>query len=491
MASRDRRRTRTSVALLALAATALSVTVAGGPANAEPDGPTMLDPKLAVRTAVTGLVSPTGLAFLGDDDMFVIEKTTGRVQRVVDGVVAGTPLDLAVNSASERGLLGIALHPRFPANPGVYLYWTESTTGADSTVVAETPLLGNRVDRFVWNGSTLTYDRNLIRIRATQEDAGQPARGNHNGGVLSFGRDRKLYVFTGDLGRRGRLQNLTCGPTAACPGPTVPDDQFGGPAPDKAHLSGVVLRLNDDGSTPVSNPFFRAGAAMGGEVGATVQKIFSYGHRNGFGMAVDPDTGNVWMQENGDDSFSELNRLEPGMNGGWIQIAGPVRRIDQFKEIETTFGGQNLQQLRWPPTNIADSPSTALRRLFMLPGAHYSDPEFSWKWEVAPGGLGFLDSRRLGRQYEGDLFMGAATGALNGGYLFRFDLTGNGRQIAVSDPRLRDRVADNLAKHDITESESLLVGRDFGAVTDIETDPDGNLAVLSLSNGAVYTIHRR
>ncbi|TYB97745.1 PQQ-dependent sugar dehydrogenase [Micromonospora sp. WP24] len=486
-----RRRTRRSVALLALAATGLSVTVTGGPANAEPGGPTMLDPKLAVRTAVTGLVSPTGMAFLGDDDMFVIEKTTGRVQRVVDGVVAGTPLDLAVNAASERGLLGIALHPRFPANPGVYLYWTESTTGADSNVVTETPQLGNRVDRFVWNGSTLTFDRNLIRIRAVQEDAGQPARGNHNGGVLSFGRDRKLYVFTGDLGRRGRLQNLTCGPTATCPGPTVPDDQFGGPAPDRAHLSGVVLRLNDDGSTPISNPFFRAGAKMGGEVGATVQKIFSYGHRNGFGMAVDPDTGNVWMQENGDDSFSELNRLEPGMNGGWIQIAGPVGRVDQFKEIETTFGGQNLQQLRWPPTNIADSPWTALRRLFMLPGAHYSDPEFSWKWEVAPGGLGFLDSRRLGPQYEGDLFMGAATGALNGGYLFRFNLTGNGRQVAVSDPRLKDRVADNLAKHEITESESLLVGRDFGAVTDIETDPDGNLAVLSLTNGTVYTIHRR
>ncbi|WP_175649145.1 PQQ-dependent sugar dehydrogenase [Micromonospora avicenniae] len=491
VAPRARRRTRATIAMLALAATALAMTVAGTPASAEPGGPTMLDPKLAVRTAASGLVSPTGLAFLGDDDMFVIEKTTGRVQRVVDGALAGTPLDLAVNFGSERGLLGIALHPRFPANPGVYLYWTESTTGADTNVLSETPLLGNRVDRFVWNGSTLTFDRNLIRIRAVQEDAGQPARGNHNGGVITFGRDRKLYVFTGDLGRRGQLQNLTCGPTADCPGARVPDDQFGGPEPDGAHLSGVVLRLNDDGSTPITNPFFRAGAAMGGEAGATVQKIFSYGHRNGFGMTVDPDTGNVWMQENGDDSFSELNRLEPGMNGGWIQIAGPVARVGQFKEIETTFGGQNLQQLRWPPSNIADSPQQALRRLFMLPGAHYSDPEFSWKWEVAPGGMGFLDSRRLGPQFEGDLFMGAATGALDGGYLFRFNLTGNGRQIAVDDPRLKDRVADNVAKHDITESESLLVGRDFGAVTDIETDPDGNLAVLSLTDGKVYTVHRR
>ncbi|MFU8854656.1 PQQ-dependent sugar dehydrogenase [Micromonospora sp. SL1-18] len=467
------------------------MTAVGAPANAEPAGPTMLDRKLAVRTAATELVSPTGLAFIGDDDMLVLEKTTGRVQHVVNGTIASTPLDLAVNSGSERGLLGIALHPDFPTNPGVYLYWTESTTGRDTTVLSETPLLGNRIDRFVWNGSTLTFDRNLIRIRARQEDAGQPARANHNGGKISFGRDGRLYTFTGDLGRRGQLQNLTCGPTAACPGPTVPDDQFGGPAPDDAHLSGVVLRLNDDGTTPTDNPFFGPGAAMGGEVGATVQKIFSYGHRNGFGMAVDPATGNVWIQENGDDSFSEINRLEPGMNGGWVQIAGPVQRIAQFKEIETTFGGQNLQQLRWPPSNIADSPQEALGRLFMLPGAHYSDPEFSWRWEVAPGGMGFLNSRALGPEFQGDLFMGAATATLNGGYLFHFNLTGNRRKIAVDDPRLEDRVADNLAKHEITESESLLIGRDFGVVTDIETSPDGNLSVLSLTNGAVYTIYRR
>src|SRR5918994_1736585 len=85
-------------------------------------------------------------------------------------------------------------------------------------------------------------------------------------------------------------------------------------------------------------------------------------------MAVNPATGDVWLQENGDDSFSEINRIEPGLNGGWVQIAGPVARIAQFKEIETTFGGQNLRQLRWPPTNIADTPDEALSRLFMLSG---------------------------------------------------------------------------------------------------------------------------
>jgi glucose/arabinose dehydrogenase len=357
------------------------------------------------------------------------------------------------------------------------------------------------VDRFVWDGQNLTFASNLIKLRSFQNDGAptppgqgdeeQPPRGNHDGGVITFGQDGKLYIFIGDAGRRGQMQNLPCGPVATCNGTEVPDDQFGGPEPDDAHLTGVVLRLNPDGTAPEDNPFFGAGAEIGGEVGENVQKVFSYGHRNSFGMAVDPASGNLWLQENGDDSFSELNRLIPGMNGGWIQIAGPVDRVAQFKEIETTFGAQALQQDRWPPTNIANTPEEALARLFMLPGAAYDDPEFSWKWEVAPGGMGFVSGRGLGPQFENDLFMGAATPALEGGYLFHFDLTGNRRNIGVDDPRLQDRVADNLAKHEITESESLLIGRNFGVVTDIETGPNGNLFVVSLSQGTIYEIFRR
>jgi glucose/arabinose dehydrogenase len=127
----------------------------------------------------------------------------------------------------------------------------------------------------------------------------------------------------------------------------------------------------------------------------------------------------------------------------------------------------------------------------MLPGAKYSDPAFSWKWEVAPGGIGFVNSNALGPQFQNDLFMGAATPILDGGYLFHFNLTGNRNKIAVDDPRLNDRVADNLAKHEITESESLLIGRDFGVTTDIETGPNGNLYVVSLTQGTVYEIFRK
>jgi hypothetical protein len=104
--------------------------------------------------------------------------------------------------------------------------------------------------------------------------------------------------------------------------------------------------------------------------------------------------------------------------------------------------------------------------------------------------MGFVNGRALGPQFQGDLFMGAATPILQGGYLFHFNLTGNRRNIAVDDPRLEDRVADNTAKHEITESESLLIGRNFGVITDIETGPNGNLFVVSLSNGAIYEIYR-
>jgi glucose/arabinose dehydrogenase len=497
---------RTALSLSVAAALAVALApIPSRNAGAQASGPTILHPRLELRTVVSGLVTPTSIAFLGQDDLLVLEKDTGKVVRVTDGAVTTTVLDLAVNFGSERGLLGIALHPDFPDANFVYLYWTESTTGADTDVLSETPFLGNRVDRFAWDGSALTFDRNLLRIRAIQEDGaseppdqgdeGQPERGNHDAGVIAFGPDEKLYVMIGDVGRRGQLQNLPSGPTATGLGPTVPDDQFGGPEPDDGHFTGVIVRLNDDGTVPPDNPFFQVGASMGGEVGANVQKIFAYGIRNSFGMAFDPLSGNLWEQENGEDAFDELNLVEPGMNSGWIQVAGPLDRIGDYRGIETTSlhhdDFPNLQQFRWGPERIAETPEEARARLFVLPGSRYSDPEFSWKHVMAPAGIGFVDGGGLGPQFRGDLFVGFSVPEPLGGPLFRFNLTGNRRKIAVDDPRLRDRVADNVTFHDMTESESLLIGTDFGVVTDIETSPSGSLFVVSISDGAIYEIMRR
>ena len=448
--------------------------------NAPASGPSMLDPNLSVKTVVTGLSQPTSMAFIGNNDFFVLEKNTGKVQRVTNGAVQSTVLDLAVNSASERGLLGIALHPNFLLNGYVYLYWTESSTGVDSTNLADVALLGNRVDRYIWNGSTLTFDRNLIHLHAYQADANQPLRGNHNGGVLRFGPDGKLYILMGDNGRRGLLQNNQLGP--------VPDDQFGGPEPDNNHLTGFILRLNDDGSTPADNPFFNASTPLTGEAAANIKKLFAYGVRNGFGLAFDPLSGNLWDQENGDDAFDEMNRVTAGSNNGWVEMMGPSSRVAQFKQIETTYGTGDLQQVRWPPSLIADTPAAALARLYMLPGAHYNDPEFSWKYAIPASPLGFVSGRGIGPQFEGDMFVGAARTFLVGGFLFRFKLTPDRLHFSFTDSRLNDLVADNLDKFDITESESLLIGRDFGITTDIETGPNGDLYIVSNTNGAVYEV---
>ncbi len=519
---------------LAIAAAILAAMLAAQPLTPPPvlaqDGPSLVDPNLRVQTHAAGLALPTSIAFIGEDDLLVLEKDTGRVKRVTGGEVE-TVLDLSVNNASERGLLGIALHPDFPDDPGVYLFWTclsvtpkdadpfrpEEQTCSDAAMTGfadtndplQVPMLANRVDRFEWDAQTgtLVYDHNLETLLAFQNDAApdppgqgdgeQAVRANHDGGILAFGWDGKLYVMFGDVGRRGALQNLPCGPTATecnSPDDVTPDDQFGGPQPDDEHFSGVILRLNDDGTTPTDNPFFAAGSAMGGEIGANIQRIYAYGIRNSFGMAVDPLSGNLWQQENGEDAFDEINRVERGMNSGWIQIAGPSTRIADYRLIETTepFNEPfpNLQQLRWGPENIATTRQEALSRLFMLPGARYSEPEFSWKRVIAPAAIGFVDGSGLGPQYRGDLVVGMSTPLIEDGVLLRLNLTGNRRAIAVDDPRLEDRVADNPTFHDLTESESLVFGTEFGVVTDIETGPDGHLYVVSLISGTVYEISR-
>lgn len=498
----------TRLRLSADRAAALILGVAGAaPVFGDTTPLTILDPALQVTTVVnTGLTQPIAIAFIGPDDMLVLEKASGLVKRVIAGVVQpAAVLDLAVNSASERGLLSIALDPGFPATPHVYLRWTETTTGADTNVTLNTPVLGNRVDRFIWDGSTLTFDRNIVNLLALQTDnlpvpgQGGPtnpnANGNHNGGVLRFGPDGKLYLYMGDAGRRGWMQNLANGPFLA---PPFVDDTRGGPAPDDAHFTGVILRINPDGTAPSDNPFFATGASIGGEVGANIQKIYSYGHRNGFGMAFDPETGFLWETENADDAYSELNRVVPGMNGGWIQMAGPLSRFADFKFIETTQFTMALQQVRWPPTRLAYSAATAVSRLVMLPGAVYVDPSLSWRYEIGPSGTAFISGNALGEEYNGTMWIGSARSfgqvGGNGGSLYCIKLTADRLNVDVSgDPRLADRVADNLfraQKFDGTESETLQIGRGFGIVPDLVQGPDGNLYVVSNTDNSIFRISR-
>ena len=232
-------------ALFALCLIALATLPLARPAGAgQTVPPSVVDPNLAVRTAASGFVTPVNMAFLGRNDMLVLEKNTGQVKRVVDGVVQSHRARPGGQLASERGLLGIALHPDFADNRAVYLYWTcaapaagrparcrrrpsartRPQLGADDRPTCSTvPLLGNRVDRFVWNGSTLTFDRNLIKLRAFQNDATNTGpRGNHDGGVIRFGPDGKLYVSDRRQGpARARCRTCEDGPFGPGISPTT------------------------------------------------------------------------------------------------------------------------------------------------------------------------------------------------------------------------------------------------------------------------------
>jgi len=372
------------------------------------------DSGLVVSEIVSGLSFPTNMAFIGANDILVLQKEDGRVRRVINGVLqAGEVLDLSVDTLSERGLLGIALHPNFAANSFVYLYYTQSSGGTDSSGSA----LDNRVFRYTWSGGKLINPAQIIILPVTDGP-------NHDGGIITFGPDGKLYIVIGDLNRNGRLQNFPAGP--------APDD------------TGVILRLNDDGTVPNDNPFF----AQGGNLA----KYYAYGVRNSFGMAFDPVTGQLWDTENGPGSYDEINQVLPGFNSGWEQIMGPDA-LD--------------------PQGVGD--------LFAVPGSHYADPKFSWFDTVGLTAIAFVNSLQLGAQYRNDAFVGD----INNGRLYRFKLNPARNGFVLSSV-----LADSVANND-GELTEVILGTGFGGITDLKVGPDGRLYVLSYGLGRIFAISRR
>jgi glucose/arabinose dehydrogenase len=337
---------------------------------------------------------------------------------------------LPVNYASERGLLGIALHPDFATNGYVYLYYTRSSTGADTSI--QSAWLDNRVERYRWNGSALVEPTLIV---AFPRDPTQNNGPNHNGGVILFGPDGKLYGVTGDLNRgffsNPRIEQNTS--TTAVAG------------------VGGIFRLNPDGSIPPDNPFVS-------HPDRRIQHLWAYGIRNSFGIVFDALTARLWLTENGPEVYDEINLVGRGFNSGWLKIMGPDSRNATYSENGNRAYDAN--------------------DLIYLPNAYYADPIFSWLQPIGVTSIVFVRSARFDAGVRDE----AIVGETNNGRLYRFTMNA-ARNDFILTGALADRVADS-----VTERNLSTFGTNWGVVTDLRIGPDGYLYVVSLFANRVYRI---
>ncbi|HEV8604672.1 MAG TPA: PQQ-dependent sugar dehydrogenase [Tepidisphaeraceae bacterium] len=334
------------------------------------------DATLMVDHIVGGLDSPTGLAFMPNGgDAFVLEQHTGQV-RLLKGrnLVDKEVLDLKVANDNEQGLLSIALHPKFSANGFVYLYYTQARDFDGGQPLA------NRIDRFHWDGSELTFDRHIKELPVSPGP-------NHNGGKILFGPDKRLYAVIGDLNRTELTENFE--------------------RSTRVSRSAVILRLSDKGKALGDNPFYSR-SNRGAK--APLNEIYAYGVRNSFGMDFDPVTRQLWDTENGPTEFDEINRLPAGSNSGWVDVMGPKSR----------------------------STGSFFRLAKLGKKAKYVDPQLSFKRIVAPTDLEFYKFDAMNDSRINDIFVGDyVTGSL-----YDLNLTSTRKSLALSGG-LSDKVVDN------------------------------------------------
>lgn len=226
---------------------------------------------------ITGLSSATAFAQAPDGRLFVTQQG-GALRVVKNGVLLGTPfVTLAVDSAGERGLLGVAFHPGFSSNGFVYLYHTTTENGTH-----------NRISRFTANGDVALAGSELKLVDLPLLSGAT----NHNGGALHFGNDGKLYVGVGDNANSAQ-------------------------APDLANPMGKLLRFNDDGSIPGDNPHYNTQTGL-------ARAVWAHGLRNPFTFAVRPSDGRIHINDVGQGTWEEINVGAPGADYGWPATEGPT-----------------------------------------------------------------------------------------------------------------------------------------------------------------------
>ena len=398
--------------------------------------PTLNDPKLQVELITEKIIDPTTMAFVGPDDILVLEKNTGIVKRIVNGQMLDEPiLDVNVDGKDERGMLGIAIDTNSDVSY-VFLYYTEAEEDGGDAV-------GNRLYRYELVGNELVNPKLLLDLPYLPGPA-------HNGGIVKIGPDNNIYVTVGELIETKYNENDYN---------TLAQNYANGKQPDGR---GGILRVTQDGQ--IVN-----GKGILGD-NHPLNMYYAYGIRNSFGMDFDPVTGNVWDTENGPKFGDEINLVEPGFNSGWSKLAG-VWNVNMETNEEGDRAINKGEQQFSEPNNLVDFD----RR------GEYSPPEFTWEDNIAPTAIKFLDSDKLGEQYTNDIFVGSFLE----GSIYHFDLTSNRSGLEL-DNMLQDKIANSPE-----EVEGILFGKGFGTITDIEVSPDGNLYVLTgirSDNGKLYRI---
>ncbi len=290
----------------------------------------------------SGLEKPWGLALLPDNNWLVTEKA-GRLRIVSASGEIGTPITgvPAVDAAGQGGLLDVILDPAFEQNRTIYFSFAQPREGGNGTAVASARLSDDNTQ--------LENLRIVFQVVDTYDGD------KHYGSSLAFGPDGKLYITIGERSDRPKRND----------------------AQSLSSHHGKVIRINADGSVPSDNPYV-------GRSGALPQ-IYTYGHRNPQGIAIQPGTGAVWTIEHGTRGGDELNLIKPGNNYGWpVAAYGIEYSGDAIAGAVTAVDGTVQPVYYWDPVIAPGGMTFYQGEMF---------PE--WNGNVLIGGLGSKHLVRL------------------------------------------------------------------------------------------------
>jgi glucose/arabinose dehydrogenase len=402
--------------------------------------PELRDSNLNIELVANGIDSPTTMAFLGPNDILVLEQAKGTVQRIVDGEMLEEPvLDVNVNAEDERGLLGIAVSKNSSVGKTyVFLYYTEAEGIEDGGEP-----VANRLYRYEIVDDKLVNPKLILDLPYLPGPA-------HNGGAVTIGPDNNVYVAVGELTPTNYAEDNY---------KFLSQNYEDGQAPDGR---GGILRITQDGQVVDGK------GILGDE--HPLDLYYAYGIRNSFGLAFDPVTGKLWDTENGPSWGDELNIVEPGFNSGWAKVLGTWTVSEMINE-EGDREIRKGETYRSSPVDLVN---------FNGKG-QYNPPQLTWDETIAPTAVAFLNSDKLGEEYENDLFVGTVKDRL-----LHFKLAEPNRTELALGGSLGDRIADT-----IEETEDATFAEGMGIVTDVEVGLDGHLYVLSgarTNDGKIYRI---